>query len=381
MPEFERPDTSDVDRWIGRPIGGGQMVEPITRNDVRRWVQAMHNPNPIYYNEDAARASERGEFVAPQSFAVACAWNHGATPALQGKIPGTHMLFGGDHFWFFGPAIRPGDLVRTSRVAFGYKVKDTSFAGPTVFQQGDTTYVNQRGEFLALQRSTAVRYLIANAAQSGGQSWQDEPDWTDDALARVDKERQEYYRTFHDKVIRTPESVDIGEELPVGVIGVHSVATLTTEWRAYIGKIWGTFDDDGIPTSSDDAGWIAEFTKDKEASEIDPAQSDGLYYGSSRGHVDARYARMIGMPRPYGYGASMGAYVLDYVANWAGQKGFICEADLRYSYPVFVGDVTYLRGVVAGTDADRPGTLRVEVTASNQNGAQMVKGSIWVRLS
>ena len=44
-------DTSDVDRWIGVPIGGGEIIEDIHVNDIRRWAQAMQNPNPLHYDK------------------------------------------------------------------------------------------------------------------------------------------------------------------------------------------------------------------------------------------------------------------------------------------------------------------------------------------
>jgi len=50
-------DTSDLDRWIGVPLGGGNLKDPIHVNDIRRWVQAMHNPNPLHYDDEFARAS------------------------------------------------------------------------------------------------------------------------------------------------------------------------------------------------------------------------------------------------------------------------------------------------------------------------------------
>ncbi len=40
-------DTKDVDRWIGVPLSGAQLKEPITVNDIRRWAQGMQNPNPL----------------------------------------------------------------------------------------------------------------------------------------------------------------------------------------------------------------------------------------------------------------------------------------------------------------------------------------------
>ena len=34
-------DTRDVDRWIGKPLGGAQLKEEIHVNDLRRWAQGM----------------------------------------------------------------------------------------------------------------------------------------------------------------------------------------------------------------------------------------------------------------------------------------------------------------------------------------------------
>ena len=42
-------DTSDVDRWVGVPLGGGYLKDPVHVNDIRRWAQGMQNPNPLYY--------------------------------------------------------------------------------------------------------------------------------------------------------------------------------------------------------------------------------------------------------------------------------------------------------------------------------------------
>ena len=40
-------DTSDVDRWVGVPLGGGYLKDPVHVNDIRRWAQGMQNPNPL----------------------------------------------------------------------------------------------------------------------------------------------------------------------------------------------------------------------------------------------------------------------------------------------------------------------------------------------
>ena len=382
--ELEKLDTSDVDRWVGKPVGGGQLKDPITRTDIRRWAQGMQNPNPLYIDEDFAEHSAFGEFVAPQSFTICTDVGHGATPAIQGTIPGSHMLFGGDEWWFFGPRIRPGDKLRSERLAFDYKIAHTSFAGPTMFQRGDTSYVNQAGELVAKQRSTSIRYSVANAHRMNSlQELEKEPDWTDEELAAVEREKLAYYQTFHGHVIRPFSEVKDGEQLPKGVIGPHTLQSFSTEWRSYIMTVWGSSRPDGRATSTSQAGWLPEMTSDREKGEIDPAQVDGLYHGASRGHTIDRYAKLIGVPRAYGYGASMGAWVLDYIGNWAGEKGWVSHSNIQYRHPPLVGDVTYLNGQVDGLESDGEGGggVRIRVQMTTQTGVQMARGIVEVRLN
>jgi hypothetical protein len=378
--EIEQIDTSDVDRWIGRPVGGGQLLEPVSKTDIRRWAQGMQNPNPRYLSDEFAAASASGRFAAPQSFTICCDVGHGATPSIQGTIPGSHMLFGGDEWWFFGPRIEPGDKLRSERLAFDYKIAHTSFAGPTMFQRGDTTYVNQRGEIVAKQRSTSIRYLVANARRMNSlRELERAPEWTDEDLARVEQEKLDYYLTFQQHVLRSCDDVTQGEQLPRGVIGPHSLQSLTTEWRSFIFTVWGSNAQDGRPTSTQQAGWLPEMTSDQRKGKIDPAQVDGLYKGASRGHVQDRFAKLIGVPRAYGYGASMGAWVLDYVSNWAGELGSVTHSNVQYRHPPLVGDVTYLDGVVHGVDRNAEsgkGTVTIAVQMTTQAGVQMARGFV-----
>ena len=38
-------DVSDLDQYMGVPMRPGELKEPVARNDIRRWAQAMHYPN------------------------------------------------------------------------------------------------------------------------------------------------------------------------------------------------------------------------------------------------------------------------------------------------------------------------------------------------
>lgn len=380
FPDF---DTTDVDRWIGVPLGGGVMKEPVSATDIRRWVQGMQNPNPLHYDERWAAESRFGRIVAPQSFVVCTSDSHGAGPAIQGTIPGTHMLFGGDEWWFFGPRIEPGDRINLERMLFDYKVTETKFAGPTMFSRGDTTYVNQRGEIVAKQRSTSIRYLAEEARRRGAFADSSEPKWTEDGILDVEREKFSYYRTFldigHDRRLIVKE----GEKLPRRPIGPHTLQSFTTEWRAFLMSAWGTFAQDGGPSSLYEAGWLPEMSRDLEGAKIDPTLGDGLYHGPSRGHVQAEYAQLIGMPRGYGYGASMGAWALDTLANWAGEWGDIVHSRTSFRSPALTGDVTYLDGAVSRVDWSDPSgqpIAHVALSMANQKGEVMATGTAEVRM-
>src|SRR3546814_3372148 len=68
-----------------------------------------------------ARKSRFGGIVAPQSFMVAMDYGHGCHPACIGKIPDSHLIFGGEEWWFYGPGVRPGDKLVQERRFDGYK--------------------------------------------------------------------------------------------------------------------------------------------------------------------------------------------------------------------------------------------------------------------
>jgi hypothetical protein len=281
-------DCSDIDRHLGKPIEGARLKDPIGNMDIKRWVQAMHYPNGLHYNH-------------AYSFAVACDDGHGSAPACVGRIAESHLLFGGDEWWFHGPRISAGDMIHNERIPFDYVVKETKFAGPTCFQRGDNHYYNQRGEKLATQRSTSIRYLASAAREASRGAASEDPEWSDAQLVELEEKKFEYIKMLHDlgHGKRYWDDVKLGDKLPTRVIGPHSVASFATEWRAYIFTTWG-----GMRRRTDidlaALGFTTEMAgkeSDLELEKLNPEQTDGAYIGPSRGHLFPRWARYIGMLR------------------------------------------------------------------------------------
>jgi hypothetical protein len=379
-------DTSDIDRLLGKPIQPARMVEPIHNNDIRRWAQGMHYANRLHYDAQYAAEGRWGRLVAPQSFAVTLDDGHGSAPSCVGRIPNSHLLFGGDEWWFYGPRMFGGDVIRNERIPFDYVVKETKFAGPTCFQRGDNFYYNAQGDLIAKQRSTSIRYRADLARDMGVQGDSEDPEWTDEQIKELDERKFKWIQMLHDlgHGRRYWEDVAVGDELPERVFGPHTVASLTTEWRAYLFTIWG-----GTHRRTDldlaELGFVDEMAgheNDPVMERINPELTDGAYYGPSRGHLFPRWARFIGMPRAYGYGASMGAWITDYLAGWAGEWGMVVHSNAAYRGPAFTGDITIQTGKIIDKRVDEEGRhiVQVDTKMANQLGTTLATAKAEIQL-
>ena len=378
-------DCSDLDQYLGKPLSASPMRDPIANNDIRRWVQAMHYPNLLHYDPAFAEQSRWGRLTAPQSFAIVADDGHGSAPSCVGKIKDSHLLIGGDEWWFYGPPVVAGDTIRVERIPLDYEIKETRFAGPTCFQRGDNHYYNQHGAKIATQRSTMIRYRRGLEADKEGPDEAAEPEWSHEELATLEERKLAWIMTLHDlgHGKRYWDDVQVGDVLPERVFGPHTIASLTTEWRSYLFTIWGSLDrrtdlNLGALGLIDMGG----HEKDPVMERINPELTDGAYYGSSRGHLCPRWSRRLGLPRPYGYGASMGAWVTDYLAGWAGEWGSVVHSSADFRGSIFVGDITIQTAEVTGKLIDASGRHLVQVRhrSASQSGTALTSGTAEIEL-
>jgi hypothetical protein len=211
--------------------------------------------------------------------------------------------------------------------------------------------------------------------------------WTDDQLAELEERKLAFIDQIqtlgHGK--RLFSSVAPGDELADNVLGPHSLASFATEWRAYPMTTWGATAKGPTTVRAEELGYTKEmagFEGDRRMERVNPELTDGAYYGPSRGHLQPRWARHVGMPRGYGYGASMGAWMLDFVAAWAGEWGTIVHSDAQYRSPALTGDATFLSGRVVDTRVERKRShiAVVAVEMRDQHDAKMATATVDVEL-
>lgn len=356
--ELNEIDDSDVARWVGVPFGIRRPRYSFSATDLARFVEAMDNPNPLYFDPGYAASSTFGKIVAPQSY-LGGGSGVGASAVFRGHVPGGQELIGGDEQWFYGPRLEPGDRLLSDAVLYDYRRTVTSFAGPTLFTRGETTYVNQRGEFICKQRTTGIRYLAVNARRLRTMvALQEEPRWEPEQLADLARRRDTWISSWPGAAKRLWGDVQVGEPLTERVIGPHTVSSFAAETLSDQGR-WGIADGSSRLLAPRGSAMDVPIT------------------GSTEAHLGTDGAREAGLPRGYGFGATICVWIVDYLTNWAGEHGFLLHHKSTYRSPVLTGDASFLTGSVIDKWCDESGVecvVQVEYQMTNQNGSVQAVG-------
>jgi acyl dehydratase len=143
--------TDEIKRRIG--LQSEPFVVEVERGAIRRFAEAIGDPNPVFNDEKAARKSRFGTMIAPPTFCRSL----GAVPLLREIGLGTHRILDGGSEWEYFEPIRPGDRITVvSRVADIREAKGR--LGLMALVVVETTYTNQFGERCVTQRNTSIHY-------------------------------------------------------------------------------------------------------------------------------------------------------------------------------------------------------------------------------
>jgi hypothetical protein len=78
----------------------------------------------------------------------------------------------------------------------------------------------------------------------------------------------------------------------------------------------------------------------------------------------------------------MGAWIIDYLAGWAGEWGMVVHSNCAYRGPAFTGDITICGATVVDKRVDEEGRniVQVDFKMTNQLGVTMATAAAEIEL-
>lgn len=137
--------------------------DPVSMRQIKAYIAAVDDWDPLYFDEDAARKGPIGKITAPAMFYSA---------PLRPIVSESDLMEDGQHKTIASPGINGRSIAAGNEVEF-YKplhigdivtgkthITDVyakqGRSGAMVFQVRKTTYANQNGDVLAIERTTLI---------------------------------------------------------------------------------------------------------------------------------------------------------------------------------------------------------------------------------
>jgi len=144
----------------------GKESEPSTlevdKTGCRMFARAVGHTDLIFYDEDYAKSKGYRSIVAPPGFlgTRVFAPSSGATgqarPGLGFSIPYKRVLNGGTETEYYG-TVCAGDVLEARNKITGFNERSGSM-GPMLITSRETTFRNQKGEIVAVERGQVIQY-------------------------------------------------------------------------------------------------------------------------------------------------------------------------------------------------------------------------------
>ena len=150
--------TAELKKLVGVPVE--PTIYKVEEGAIKRYAEAIGDPNPLYDDPDFAKTSKYGRLMAPPGFT---GWPvKGELPIFElfdsltkaGAPP--RLLDGGVELEFFEP-IGAGDVL-TATIKVANMAERETRLGKTMFTVVEATFVNQDKKVALKSRSTLIQF-------------------------------------------------------------------------------------------------------------------------------------------------------------------------------------------------------------------------------
>jgi acyl dehydratase len=159
--------TEEVKAWIGREVTY-ESPDELGRASIRYFALAIGDDNPLYFDDEYARANGYDGVIAPPT--LVCETNQfiGASPNRDADgylghtwdlpVSGCRLVRGGNDYEFFRP-VRPDDRITVTWRLAGITERTSSSGAPMLVVSSDATYTS-RGETVAVNKETLIYQAV-----------------------------------------------------------------------------------------------------------------------------------------------------------------------------------------------------------------------------
>jgi acyl dehydratase len=156
--------TDEMRAAIG--VEGPAAVMEVEKTNCRMYARSVGHKDPIFYDEEAAKARGFRSIVAAPGFLGTPIFNPSRAAATPGEfggrgfsIPYKRVLNGGTDYEYFpeNDTVCAGDTITARSKIAGFE-EATGSLGPMLITRRETTYTNQNGKVVCKMYGTVIQY-------------------------------------------------------------------------------------------------------------------------------------------------------------------------------------------------------------------------------
>lgn len=151
MPQSTIPEQARA--MIDRETGPGEPFE-IEKGVVRRFVEAVKDTNPIFFDEAYAVKAGFERIPAPPTLLL-YNMRSGSERDFDIPLPVGRRVKGGDEVEIYAPVLVGDTVTANTRICDIYEKKGRT--GNMIFVITETTYTNQRGDVVMRSKATVIK--------------------------------------------------------------------------------------------------------------------------------------------------------------------------------------------------------------------------------
>ena len=375
-PRLDEQTVERVRARIGIPSKQGQRShnEVCSSDSFRHFAQSYGDPNPLWCDPEYARRSPFGASVAPPTYPISAGvrrpveWTEEQRAVMSGGDPlaGIGQYLCAER-WLFPRPVFEGARMERVQALHAAELKPSRFGGGTgALVSHQVLWTDEQGS-VATRMSDFWHAERDRSGKTGKYAGLERTHYDDEQLAAID----EVYAAeeVRGSTPRPFSSVSAGDSL--GTI-VKGPLTVTDILSYHVGIGWGGYGGGSTTIAYRNRQRIPKFYQRNQY---------GIWDSAQRCHWEEDWARQLGQPAPYDYGAMRTDWLVQLLTNWMGDHGWLWRLAVSVRRFNYMGDTQWLTGTVTAVE-ERPGAGAVEVdlSATNQRGEVTTTGTASVLL-